>query len=423
MKASFSVRIKIKKDFLIEAINSFLAAESKIAEMKLVSEDEFFQNYYFKIISSDTQKFKICINLLKASDDKFMNVECVNDLEKSLHEGMLKIIPSLPAETPENYEMNILGGKEILLESILESDDPNQISGIRKTSAFISVLNKKRAKESKIFFSEYARAESDSLSASLFSGINAFPFVLEYEILEDLYKTLNSFEKSFTSIRFLFLDDSHDISIYQHMTENIHIPFVSHYYDEMPLFIITAVSKMLTKHRQKLSESTVGFIGINSSVMRSVKLLKKMSCERILGFDSNEKVMLSFERTGGLATTAENIFGNCDIVIMIKNCFSNEDVERMRPNLLVISNLDDEEEDNKIVSNRACRDILKGKWYDSASFFSFVLPEMIEKKVMSLSDNFLVSLSQKIEKEISSDLKFPGPFDEIMKKTIKESFS
>ena len=422
MKASFSVKIKIKRDFLIEAINSFLAADSKIAEMKLISEEGIFQNYYFKVISSDTQKFKICINLLKSSDDKFMNIECVNDLEKSLKEGVLKIVPSLPADSPENYEMNILGGREILLDSILESEDPYEISGVRKTSAFISVLNKKRTKESKLFFIEYARAESDSLSASLFSEINAFPFVLEYEILEDLYKTLNSFEKSFSSIRFLFLDDSHDVSIYQHMTENIHIPFISNYYDEIPLFIITAVSKMLAKHRQKLSESTVGFIGINSSVMRSVRLLKKMSCERILGFDSNEKVMLSFERTGALATTAENIFGNCDIVVMIKNCFTDEDAERMRPNLLVISNLDDEEEDNKIVSNRSCRDILKGKWYDSSALFSFILPEMIQNKVMSLSDDFLVALSQKIDKEISSDMKFPGPFDEKIKNTVKEMF-
>ncbi|MBP8081633.1 MAG: hypothetical protein KAZ87_00380 [Spirochaetes bacterium] len=422
MKASFSVRIKIRRDYLIEAINSFLAADSKITEMKLISEEECFQQYYFKIVSSDVQKFKICINLLKASDDKFMNIECVNDLEKSLQEGMLKVIPTLPADTPENYEMNILGGREILLESILEAEKPYEISGIRKTAAFISVLNKKRANEPTLFFSEYARTETDSLSASLFSGINAFPFILEYEIIEDLYKTLISFEKSFSSIRILSLDESHDVSIYQHMSENIHVPFLSHYYDEIPLFIITAVDKMLSKHRQKLSESTVGFIGLNSSVMRSVKLLKKMSCERILGFDSNEKTMLSFERTGGLATTAENIFGNCDIVVMIKNCFTDEDVERMRPNLLVVSNLDDEEEDSKIVNNRLCRDIMKGKWFEASSLFSFILPEMIEQRVMYLSDDFLVALSQKMGKEISSDLKFPGPFDDRIKNLIKESF-
>jgi hypothetical protein len=47
---------------------------------------------------------------------------------------------------------------------------------------------------------------------------------------------------------------------------------------------------------------------------------------------------------------------------------------------------------------------------------------MIQKKVMSLSDDILVTLSQKIEKEISSDLKFPGPFDDKMKNTVKEMF-
>ena len=410
MKASFSLTMKIRKDSFPEAVNSIAASDSFIYESRFISDEGVFQKYFFKIIVSDVQKFGICINDLKSHIDKFCVEECLNDLDKALTGGVLKTMPVLPADTPENYEMNILGAKEILIGKILEAENPFKISGASGSSAFVSVLGKNKAGDGRFYYAEYSRLEADALSASVFATVKAFPFILEFEIIEDFFKTLKSFEKSFFSIRINSLDDFTDYSVYRQISENISIPVLSHMYDEVPVFLTAAAGKMLSKHRIKITDSTIGFIGINSASMRTVSLLRKSGVSKILGFDSNEKIMLSFEREGGLATTAENIFSNCDAVIVQKNCFSDEDISRMRPNILIISNLDDEEFDDRLSANKSCREILRGRWFDAAAFFPFMLINMRDFGVNHLSDERALDAAAVIEKSLDSSLRFPSPF-------------
>ena len=81
----------------------------------------------------------------------------------------------------------------------------------------------------------------------------------------------------------------------------------------------------MMKYRLKAEETTVGFIGIDLSAIRLTRVLDKIGFRRVLGYDHGEKAMLALENQGGLATTAENIFGNADITLLLKNNFDHDE--------------------------------------------------------------------------------------------------
>ena len=415
MKVLFSLSIEIKKGIFQELIKVLCLSDIEIRKVDFISVIGDFDKYIIKGVFSDQEKFKKIVKQLEILKDKFRNVEISNDLQEAVEKGILQIKSTLPFDKEDDYQLNGLGVLLLQNERISNSTNPEMETGIKRSSSFISVLKEKKESERELA-EIYAHLETAAVIGSSFSKINAFPLVLKYEIHEDLIKTIKSIEKSFSSIRLLYMDDQSDIGFYTQIFDSIKKSILSYQYDELPCFLLSAIRLMLLKHSHKIEGSNIGFIGLDTSVMRITPLLKKIGVSRVLGYDSNEKTMLYFERNDGLATTPENILSNCDVVVMVKGCFSPEDLERIRPNLLIISLLDDVEKEDLFFKKKSCRKILRNHWFDAALLYPHLLEVMVEKKKERLEDDEIILLSEMLDGEANKDIIYPSPFVNLYEK-------
>ena len=173
------------------------------------------------------------------------------------------------------------------------------------------------------------------------------------------------------------------------------------------------------KYRLKAEETTVGFIGIDLSAVRLTQVLDKIGFRRILGFDLGEKAMLAMENQGGLATTAENIFGNADITIIMKTNFDREEYRKIRPGQFVISFMDDEDPDLELVSGKGVRELIRRNPVHLAAVTPGLVRGVIDARIKNITDVKLVEYAKKLVGFLSDTFEFPPLFSDIHDRVYK----
>jgi len=237
--------------------------------------------------------------------------------------------------------------------------------------------------------------------------------VLQYDLQEDFLKYLKALAPGFSGFRIDSIEDEDNPSIHEQIADELSVPVVSMKFDEMPVFILAAIHKLVKKHRYRAKDCNIGFIGLDVSAIRLARLLKKAGYLRVLGFDNNEKSMFQFEKESGLATTPENILSNAEIVVLLKNQFAETDLIRMRPGLSVISLLSDPEAENIFAQKKGCGDIISGEWADSAILYPGILRGKAGSATAGISDDTILSLADMLSHEDASSGFLPDVFSGI----------
>ena len=258
----------------------------------------------------------------------------------------------------------------------------------------------------------HVRSELDSAVVNRFAGLNAYPLVLEYTQQEDFLKTLQRMEKSFAALRIVQIDGS-DINLYEQISSEISIPVVSIETDDIPLYLLTMILKMFKKNKINPGDSTIGIIGIDVSAIRLTRLLVKLGCMRVLGYDFNEKALLSFEHMEGLATTTENIFSNADVVILLKGNFDSEEYQKIRPGQMVISLLDESLHDWEIITSRGVREFVSLNRMDMLVMAPGLIKGVLESGVRTIDDLMMIGFCRKLVNVIHEDYTMPDVFSDI----------
>ncbi len=171
-----------------------------------------------------------------------------------------------------------------------------------------------------------------------------------------------------------------------YINSEIDRPVLYREYDELPLLLTYAIMHIMKKKSMTREECNAGIIGIDLCALRLTRILLSMGISRVLGSDNNEKLMMNFEKEGGLATTQENIFSNTDIIILLKNHFTIDDLARIRPGQVIISLIDDEDIDQEIIERKGIRDFIHGRWCDLSVIFPGLIAGMLKTGVKNLSD-------------------------------------
>lgn len=399
MKIAAEVTAEIGNDRFTGAVGMLSSCGCEIRSARLAGKSGGRAVYDFHLTYSDIGEFKKAVAWFDDELNGCRIVSIKNYLDEMIRSGLVTVSGNMPIENIEDYQMNVLGVSQLVREKILESDNPAAESGICRSVGLISCIRDKGERQKKMAPLLHADAEISAAVLGRFGGLNGYPVIVRYDLQEDLVKYLKALEPGFSGFRIDHIDDDESPDIYEQISDELSIPVVSAKYDEMPVFILAALHKLVKKHRYRTKDCNVGFIGLDVSAMRLARLLRRAGFMRVLGFDNNEKSMFQFERESGLATTPENIVSNAEIVVLLKNQFSETDLVRMRPGLSVISLLDDPEAEEVFSKRKGFGDIVTGEWADCATLYPGMLKGKAGSQSAGIDDAAVIAMAEMLANE------------------------
>ena len=314
--------------------------------------------------------------------------------------------------------MNVLGAAELAISMSLDAGTENvfKYSAISKNiGTFCGVTSVNNPDDKRNLQRIYSHLERDSIITNGFTGLNSFPVLVKLNQIDDFIKFLQGIEPTFSAIRIFHLEDVDDLQMYERIYNDVSLPVLSKYFDEIPLNLLIAISHLLKKNNLNLKECNVGLVGINITSLRMVRLLIKLGFPRILGCDNNIKLMHVFEREGGLATVFDNIVNNCDLIIIVKDQINEDDLRKFSSGQIVISLLNKELEYG-ILKEKGVLEFLQSGWMDKSALFPGLLKGLLESKLKFIDDVKLLKLTEKIILKKSKEELLPNVFSELHEK-------
>ncbi|MDR3238185.1 MAG: hypothetical protein LBT84_06760 [Spirochaetia bacterium] len=402
MKLVSEVTVALKKSALSQLVDKFNESGCVLKSMSLYESTEYENAYVCELIYQHSSEFLNCVEILKNSD-KFTFISTDSSLEKTLTGGLLEISGKLPFETPQDYEINVLGGAEIINDKIEKGLD--DYCGIENMAANVCAVTDRGSKKKKLY-QLYTIAERDSLIMKKFTAMNCIPLSFQYSQPEDCLRYLRNSAVGFKAMRILEVEDA-SLSFYSQLLDGFPAPLIIRELDELPLYVLSLVNKCVHKHRFNPDETNIGVLGVDNGVIRMTRLFLRSGFRRVLGYDGDENILLEFEGEDGLATTKENILRNADLIIIMKNNFTNQDLANMRPGQLVISMIKDSGADKDTLLNNGIREFIQGNTDDLTLIFPALLQGIIHAGLSYFDDTRLIELSEKIAKFMSQDYTFP----------------
>jgi malate dehydrogenase (oxaloacetate-decarboxylating) len=415
MQLLTKITIKIKNGFLPHLINEIYKRKCSTRNITLLSNETDCDLFNIEVIYSNYEKYNGLVDKIAKHENNFQIISSETLLEKEIVGGMLNVSGKLQFDNLIDYEMRVLGAAELAIEKSRGEENILKYSGISKNIGLFCGISSLNNPEGQRLQELYSLSERDSIIINRFTGLNSFPILLKINQLDDFIKILQGIESTFSAIRIFILDNVDDIGIYERIYNDISLPVLSYYYDEIPLYLLISISHLLAKNNFNLKECNVGLIGINVASLRMVRLLLKLGFPRVLGCDNNIKLMHGFEREGGLATIFDNIANNCDLIIIIKDQLNPDDLQKFSSGQIIISLLNKELESG-IFKERGVLEFLQSGWTDISALFPGMLKGLIESKIKYIDDDKLLKLMNKIISIKPKDEILPDVFSETHQK-------
>jgi hypothetical protein len=410
MKLVSDIKVALKKGPLAHLIEEFTKYGFVIHRLAADSPWEGLSCYNLEIIYDNTDRFAACITGIRAMPEKFQVISEMNTLESRARGGLVRCAGGMPFETQTDFEINILGAAELINEKTAQGygDD---FCGIPSSVATVCAV-RESGNVAKKLYPLYTYAERDSLILSRFSPFRGAPVAFQFNQLEDCVRILKNLSAGCRAMRLLSLEEA-DVFFYSNLIDGFPVPLIINELDEMPLYLLSLALKCAGNNRLSPEDTNIGIIGINNSVIRLTRLLLKYGFRRVLGCDASDRILLAFEGEGGMATTAENIFGNVDLIIVIRDSFEEKDYQGIRPGQFMIFMLHNSQFDRAFFAGYGIRDFIQGNRDDVSMLFPGMLRGMLNAGISSIDDMRLMELSRKVANLIAPDYTLPGIFSDI----------
>lgn len=416
MRIATSIKIRVKDGFLPHLTNEIYKRQCAIRNITLL-ESESNDLFQIEIIYQSVDKYNGLLNKIAKYEDNFQIISSENKLEKEIEGGLLNISGKMPVENIVDYELNVLGASDLILNLLDTEKDKSRFSGIsRNIGLFCALPDENEIRED--YYKVFTLLERDSVIMNRFSGMNSFPLLVKASQIDDLLKMIQKLQFTFSGIRLFNFEDMDDILSFERLYSETTLPLLSQYYDEIPLYLLIAILQLFKKNNIEFNTCTVGLIGLNISSIRIARLFSKLGAARVLGNDNSIKLMHAFEKEGGLATSIENIYNSSDVLIFFKKRFETENLRMIGSGQLVVS-LVKEEMDINILKERGVRDYLQSGWMDFSSLFPGILTGLINSDISHLDDDKIIKLSKKISALKDKDEILPDVFSDLHKKIPK----
>lgn len=416
MKIAILLNIEVKKGFIPALLNELLKSNCEVQKLECIDKSEdLFETYSINLVYSDEQLFNNVLDQIEKHNQEFRNINLTNILDEKINNGLIELKGKIELNNPEDYEINFSGLPVLLREKFSKSENPKELTSIKKNIALINTEKKEVEKVENSKYLNFSLLEKDSIFINKFAGYNCFPLFVSYKDTEDLLQNIKSIEDGFSAFRINKVIGSEDSDVYEQINDLLSKPVLFEDYDERVIFLLSDILNQLEVLQYKLNDCNIGFIGLNVSVNRLTRILKKMGCQRVLGFDVNNKYMMNFEKEGGMAITQENIFNNCDIVFLLENNFENSDLEKMRTGLIVYSLLYDLEIEEKISNMKECKKLIVKNFDKVVLLAPALIKAMVKGNIKLLDENNIIKISKYlVENGLKESELFDGIYDNMV---------
>lgn len=405
MKLVSELKISLKKGLLPYLIDEAQKNACRINKSLFVEESDGVETYDLEIIYTDRALYKAFLEYLGASSGRYEIISSKGRHDDLIKGGLLVTASKIPIVTLDDFDTAVKGSSLLIQEKIAEGLGDGY-TGISKAVAMVGAKKILRESDPDGLLSIYSRLEIDSIILSRFSGYNAFPLVFEYTQTEDLVKIITRLKVNFRAVRFGVIEDP-NIFPYTSVFEEIGIPVISMEYDEIPFLTLSLLLSLFLTHGIFTNETNVGILGLTPGSLRLTKLLIGVGCQRVLGFDHNEGMMMNFENSKGMATTTDNIFNNSDVTVVFKKCFDISDLPKMRPGQYVLSFVELNENEKRIMKDRGVREIISVDLSALSSIFPGAVNGIIDSGIQFLDDEKIIEASRKLSRLVRPEYILP----------------
>lgn len=391
--------------------------ECDMRALRFVERHAGGDRYEISIAAPSMKNFEEFLAVLSAAGDRFRVIAVANAAEKLAEGGLLVTRGKAPIENIGDFQTRVIGAAE-LVQARITAGDGFRYTGISRSVGFIGAVRSGGEGGVQESLRLYAQAERDAVILGRFGGLNGVPLVVRMMHPEDIVSVLQRIQHSFAAIRIQEISEA-DLHLYDLLVSGLEVPVLSRTLDEIPLYLMTLLVRIILKNRLAVAETTVGFVGITTSVVRMTRLLSGIGCYRVLGSDPSEKAMLALEDQGGLATTSENIFSNADITVIMKSNFDPAEYRLIRPGQFIISLIDREELDIETIRGKGARELILGDLTSLGALFPGVLRGAIEKGLHGIDDDRMVQLARKLVPAVDDQFRLPDVFSGIHEQVYK----
>jgi len=420
MKLISQLEIKIDVHFIGDFIQKIFEFGCKINKMELLDDVEEFKLYLVDLIYFDSLDFFNFIDFLKNSRNRFLLVSQKNFLEEHLKGGLLQLNSKLDFNNSNEYEMNLEGAFDLIFQKIKNKEE-KEVTGINNNIIIIDAIDKSKEDSLTEKYNKYALCERQALIIKKFTGFNCFPMVFTFDFFEDFVKVINSVSETFIVAKILNFFDL-DLLSAENFIASLNVPVVSESLDDIPVYLMGLLNAIIKKHKFNKNETTVGFIGVDLSILRFTRLILKNHFFRVLGCHDDNKILLSFENLDGLATTGENIFANADVVFIMNDMYDEEKLLQIRPGVILVSLEDISEDLISQLYKKGLREYVKIDRKSFSIVSSGLIKGLLSSSAPSLRDEDILMVSNVLSNYFDGKYFLPDVFSDIHLK-IESSFS
>ncbi|TAL36658.1 MAG: hypothetical protein EPN93_07480 [Spirochaetes bacterium] len=396
MKIIVTVTLQVKRGslpYIVGEIHARGCELQRSVRRECTQDSEVFD---LEIIAGDNQALNGLIEEITQQKSGSRLIQIENLLEDSIVGGMLRVSGKLAIESPDDYDTKLLGATGLLFDKISQGRG-TEYSGIARSVLFLSAMKSRADAQADRLYQRHAGLERDCVIFNLFTGMNAYPLIVRYVQMEDLIRTIQAVSPGFAAVRVVEAEEMDDVTDFDQLRDCIDVPVLSAATDEMPLCMLAEIITMVEKSRMEFYECNLGMIGITASALRLTRMLLSLGCPRVLGYDNNEKLMMLFEKSGGLATTPENIFNNSDVVILNKNHFTVDDLHRIRSGQKFLSLIEEDLLEKNIIADKGIRTHVTRDQLDTSLVFPGLLRGMIKSRRESYDNDTLIELARRLK--------------------------
>ena len=417
MRLINEITVIIKKKSFPSFIDELYKRDCDILELQHIEESGEGSLYTLRVSSNNLKRFEEFITIIGSAGEKYKIISAKNIIEDRVVGGLMSAAGRMPVENISDLNTSVLGAADLIHEKI-KNEDGIRYTGIARSVCLLAGIKAEEEGERVHLLHEYTNAERDAVILNRFSGLNGYPLAVRFDHPEDIITVLKKIERNYSAIRIIRIDEA-SIMLYELIFSDLTVPVISMEHDDIPLILLTYIIRIMMKYRLRAEETTVGFIGIDLSAIRLTRMLDKIGFRRILGYDHGEKAMLALENQGGLATTDENIFGNADITLLLKNNFDHDEYRKIRPGQFVISFMEDGIPDIEAVSGTGVREFIKRDITHLSAMFPGMVRGVIDANIGNISDARMVEYAKKLVGFLSEAFEFPHIFGDIHEKVAK----
>jgi len=408
MRSLSEVTINVKRGGFPELVSTIYKNGCSLQSCRLLEEDQGSETFVVEIAHSGREKFK---RLLSFNSNRYRIVSVVDSREERISGGLMRSYVRYPIENTGDFFTGVIDAAELIQEKISEGAGRDFV-GMTGNIGLISGIKGEGILEPGRLYALYAEAERDAVVINRFTNFNGVPVVIHFNHPEDLVQSLHRIDVNFAAIRLVALDDA-DLMLYSQICSELRVAVTSRMLDDIPVYLLALIMRMVKNFRLDREDTTVGFIGIDAGTQRLARLLLKTGFYRVLGSDQDEKLMLSFEREGGLATAQENIFGNADIIVLMKNNYDREHHQYIRPGQYIISMLKEFDVDREDMEARGIRQLVQCDETSLCSIYPGLVRGVLASGMEIIHDEVLVMLAERIMQGMSRDFVLPDVFSDI----------